>query len=140
MKFRDAKPSDFAFVAEHSISRGCLDKQPLEVDFVYALEHEGNILGVGGVKLLNASTSWCWFDLTTFATSHMIVVYRVIRESLEKLAAEHGIRRMMAAVDCGFPEAIRTVKHLGFSRESVMHNFFDDRAAYMFVKFFGKEQ
>lgn len=137
MNFREAVPSDFAFVAEHSASRGCFAKQPLVVDYVCALEHEGNLLGIGGVSLLNASTSWGWFDLTPFAKGHMIAVYRVIREWMDKLAETHGITRMMAAVECDFPEAVRTVKHLGFECESVMRRFFDGKDGYMFVKFYG---
>ncbi len=138
MKFREAVPEDFAFVAEHTASRGCFAKQPLVVDYVCALEHDGNVLGIGGVKLLNASTAWAWFDLTTFAKPHMVVVFRTIREWMARLAAQHGIIRMQAAVEIDFPEAIRTVEHLGFHRESIMKWFFDDKDGYMFVKFFGR--
>ncbi len=139
MEFRDIKESDFAFVAEHTASRGCCAKRPVNLDFLVALEHEGNVLAIGGVLLLNPSTSWAWLDLTTFAEGHMVVVFRTIRDWLDKMAEMHGITRMMAAVEIDFAEANRTVEHLGFHRESVMSRFFDDKDAYMYVKFYGGE-
>jgi len=124
MILRNATAEDVVQVSQDSMSRGCLDRQPEVVDFVYALEHEGVVLGIGGVKLLNPHTAWCWFDLSRAARKHIVAVFRRIRDQLDALSRVHGIGRMMAAVDASFPEAIRTARHLGFEQESVLKDFF----------------
>ena len=134
MEFREATESDLAFVGRHTISRGFFAKQPPRVEWVYALEHEGQILGVGGLKLMNPSTAWAWFDLTEFARGHMLIVYRVIRDVLTSTMAEHGLRRVMAVVEPDFPKAIRTIEHLGFEREAILKNFYDEKDGYLYAR------
>jgi len=136
MNLRNATEADLRFVAEHSISHGPKEC-PSSIDFVYALEHDGDLLGVGGIKLLNATTAWAWFDLTEYARHHMKDTYRVIRDWMEKLMKTHNLTRLMAAVECDFGEAIRTAEHLGFHIEGVMENFFGDKSAYCYAKFAG---
>jgi hypothetical protein len=107
MNFREATQADLEEVAKASISRG--EKWvPTQVDFVYTLEHEGRVLGIGGIKLLNSHSAWAWFNLTDAAQGHMIVVYRVIKEWLEHLVKEKQLKCLMASVDPTFPEAIRS--------------------------------
>ena len=134
MKLREATEADFRFVAEYTISHGPKEC-PTIIDFVYALEHEGKVLGVGGVKLLNETTAWAWFDLTVFARAHIKTVYRTIRDWMDTLMKTHRIKRLMAAVECDFPEAVRTAEHLGFHLEGEMENFFGDKPGYCYVKF-----
>ncbi len=138
MDFRELKQSDIDFVADHSVSRGILSKQPEIIDFSYALEHEGEILGIGGIRLINETTCWLWLDLTTYAGSHITTVYRVIKEWLAILMKDKGIIRAQAYIECNFPQAIRMVEHLGLHRESIMENFVGDKPAYLFVKFMEK--
>ena len=128
--------SDVEFVANHSISRGIFHKMPERTEWSYALEHDGKVLGIGGMVMITPTVAWCWIDLTHYAAEHITSVYRVIKEWTEILAKDKGIRRAQAYVDCSFPEAIRTAQHLGFVRESVMPNFIDDKPAIMFVRFF----
>ncbi len=138
MNFRELKQSDIDFVADHSVSRGILSKQPEIIDFSYTLEHEGEILGIGGIRLINETTAWGWLDLTTYAGNHITTVYRVIKEWMEIICKEKGIKRLQAYIEMDFPEAVRTVKHLGFEQESIMKNFVGNKDAYMYVKFMEK--
>ena len=68
----------------------------------------------------------------------MIVVYRAVKEWLDKLMEIHGVKRCMASVDCSFAEAVRTVEHLGFHQESIMEKFYDGSPGFMYVRFAGE--
>lgn len=134
MIFRETIQKDIDFVADHSVSRGISKHQPERIDYCYTLEHEGKVLCIGGFRLINLTTAWCWLDLTDVAGVYIIVCYRVIKEWLDIFVEEHGIKRLQCYVECDFPEAIRMVEHLGFKEESVMKNFVGDKGAYMYVK------
>lgn len=137
MNFREMTDEDIEAVKNRSISRGILNKQPDRIDYNFTLEHEDKILVVGGIRLINATTAWGWIDLTADAGKHIIEVYRVIKEWMAKLAKIHKLIRLQAYVQSDFPEAIRTVEHLGFHYENFMPNFVGDKTALMYVKFFG---
>ena len=136
MNFRETTQPDLDFMAEHSVSRGIQSKQPESIEYLYTLEHEGNPLGVGGFRLINSTTAWCWVDLSDRVhEGHTIVAYRVIKEWVEIFAKEHGIKRLQAYVACDFPEAVRMVKHLGFYQEGPpMRCFLGEKSAYMYVR------
>ena len=136
MDFREATIKDIESVAKRSISRGCREL-PQNIDYVYALEHDGVVLGVGGVKLLNATTAWAWMDWTKEALRFKTWSYRTVKEWLDILIQQRGFRRLMAAVATDFPQAIDTVEHLGFHRESLMPGFYGDESAYLYVRLEG---
>ena len=136
MEFREATQDDFDFVADHSISRG--KPNPSCIDYVYTLEHEGKPLGIGGFKLMNHDTAWCWFNLTDLAGSHIRTVYRTIKEWMDVFVKDHGLTRLQATVECDFDVAIRTVQHLGFKKESIMKRYVDGRDAFMYVRLEGE--
>jgi len=133
MLFRTATAGDIAYCTAHSMSRAPKE-YPQSVDRVFALEHDGVVLGVGGVKLLNEYSAWCWINWSTAARENVYTVYRVTKEWLDELVKQHRLVRLMAAVDPTFEEAVRTVEHLGFVKESVMFRFFGDRDAWMYVR------
>jgi len=134
VNFREAIQADLDYVGEHSVSMGCFGQMPKRIDYVYTLEHDGKVLGVGGIKLLNPTTAWCWMDLTEEALKRRTVVYRVVKEWLDILIKDMGLIRLMAAVRTDFEEAIRTVEHLGFHQESVLKKFFEDKDAYLYAR------
>lgn len=134
MEFGELTQADIDVVKDDSISRGILSKQPQEIDFSYALRHEGKVLGIGGIRLINTTTAWCWVDLTYYAKEHIITVYRTTKEWIEILCRDKGIKRLQCYVEIDFEEAERTVEHLGFRYESTMPNFVDKKPAWMFVK------
>ena len=136
MNFRAMTQADLDYLSEHSISRGITKKLPDEVEWSYALEHEGITLVIGGIQLINSTTAWGWLDFSDKAGENINTVYRVVREWIEKMCKEKGIQRLMAYTEAGFLEAEKLVKHLGFHQESVMFNFVGDNAAKMWVRFF----
>ena len=94
MKFREATKEDFDFVADHSVSRGKV--HPDKISFLYALEHDGLPLGMGGFQLMNYDTAWCWVDLTDLAGGHIRTVYRVLKEWIEKFMQDQSLTRLQA--------------------------------------------
>ena len=132
MNFREATTEDLGYVAKHSISHGNKE-YPDSVDFVYALEHEGNVLGIGGFKLLNPSTAWCWMDWTPLALEHKIAMYRTAKEYMEKFTKQLDIKLLLAAVREHFTEAVRTVTHLGFEKTIILPGFFGDEDAFLYI-------
>jgi len=134
MIFREMTQEDIDFVKDHSASRGIFNKMPQQIEFCYALEHEDKILAIGGITLINLTTAWCWLDMTCYAGNHIIVVYRVVKEWLNKLAEDKKLKRLQCYVEPDFPEAIRMVKHLGFKYEYPMPSFIGDKPALMFAR------
>ena len=72
MNFRETTQEDLDFVANHSVSRGILKRQPECIDFRYTLEREGKPLGIGGFRFINTTTAWCWLDMTDLAGEYII--------------------------------------------------------------------
>ncbi len=134
MKIRDATVEDMKEVSETSISRG-IKEQITATDYVYALEDEGVVLCVGGIKMMNETSAFVWIDMAAAATKQLIVVYRTLWDWMDTLIKVHNIQRLMAAVICDFNEAIRMVEHLGFKRESTMRNWKNGKDAYLYVRF-----
>ena len=132
MNFRELKPEDLEYVADHSVSRGIQKYHPGQVNYYYTLEDEKGILAIAGFGLINLTTAWCWMDMTDLALGRMITVYRIIRDWLDIFVEEHDIKRLQAYVECDFEKAIRLVEHLGFEREFVMKNFTGDKDSYMY--------
>jgi RimJ/RimL family protein N-acetyltransferase len=132
MNFREATKEDFDFVADHSVSRGKV--HPECTDFVYTLEHDGQPLCIGGFKMLNYDTAWCWIDITDVAGKHTIAMYRVIRDWIDNFTEEKQLTRIQATVECDFEEAIRMVQHLGFKKESIMKRYVNNKDAFLYVK------
>ena len=136
MQFRESTQEDFDYLADHTISRGILKRQPAQVDYYYTLEHEGIPLGIGGFRLINLTTAWAWIDLSDEAKKHIRIVYRTIKEWADIFVKEHKLKRLQAYVETDFPEAIRVAEHLGFRKEfdKPMKNFVGDKDAYMYVR------
>lgn len=136
MEFRVMKPEDTAFLEANSISRGIV-RAPVELVYeAFSLEHEGKLLGSGGLTMIVPGTAWAWVDLTGFSITRIKTCYGVISEWMEKLVHKLNIRRLQAYVDLEHPEAVRLVEHLGFTRESVMWDFLDGRPAALYVKIY----
>ena len=134
MEFRETTQEDLDYMAEHSVSRGIQKNSPEQVSFMYTLEDNGIPLGIGGFRLINQYTAWCWVDISCLGHSNIYTSYRTIIEEIEKFAEKHKVKRLQAYVECDFPEAITMVRHLGFTKESIMKNFMGDKDAYMYVR------
>lgn len=136
MLFREMTQQDVEFMKDHSISRGILKSQPEQTEFNYALEHEGKLLIIGGIRLINLTTAWCWVDLSTESGKHLIVIYRAIKEWILELVKEKGLKRLQCYIEPDFPEAVRMIQHLGFEKESIMEGFLPNGDALLYRRIF----
>jgi RimJ/RimL family protein N-acetyltransferase len=134
MEFRLTIPEDLEFMKDNSESRGIQKHEPVQITYQYTLDDDGVILGVGGFRLINQHTAWCWVDLTSIGKRQAIATYRVIKEWIDIFVDEHDLKRIQAYVDPEYEAAIRTVEHLGFKKESIMEKFLGNRDAFMFVR------
>ena len=80
MIFREATQEDLEYMAEHSINRTVDRKQMERVDYIFTLEHDGNILGIGGFRMIIPTTAWVWVDLSEYGVKHLRDSYRVMQE------------------------------------------------------------
>jgi hypothetical protein len=135
MNFRAAISSDFDEVLKTSTQPGRKDP-PAVTDCWYALEHEGRVLAIGGVKLFNEWSALAWLDLSSYAMQHKIQVYRVIKEWLDELMEKLALIRVVAFVDPSFEAGINTVTHLGFTIECALEDHLGPgKPGLQFVKF-----
>jgi RimJ/RimL family protein N-acetyltransferase len=134
IKFREAIQSDFEYIAENSMSRGIQKLCPEQADYTYTLEHEDVVLGIGGFRMINLHTAWCWVDLGPAGHENGLATYRVIKGWIKSFSEDKGLKRLQAYVECDFPEAIRMVQCLGFKKESIMENFMGDKDAFMYAR------
>ena len=134
MKLRPMTFVDACYADNHSISHGIASKEPPISDLSVTLEDDGKIMAVGGVRLINLTTAWCWVNLTHDAVKNIISVYREITEWLDEITKEHNIKRLQAYVDVDFPEGIKLLEHLKFTKESVMDKFSGDKDAFMYKR------
>jgi L-amino acid N-acyltransferase YncA len=130
---RPATIDDLKAVAARNISGG-IKEYPDDVNELAAMEYEGKIIMVGGVKLITQTTAWCWLSQTPEALGHIRECYAITRAWLDDMQKNKGIIRLMAAVRPDFEEAVRLVEHLGFQQESIMLDFFGRQPGLMFVR------
>ncbi len=137
MQFRKATQEDYIYFREHSRNADFYKEMPSAQDYDYVLELNHKPIVIGGLSLITRTTAWGWFDFSDDIGNNIIIAYRTIKEWLQISTKELGIKRVMAWVEVGFEEGERTVMHLGFHKESRMHNFINDKPADMWVKYFG---
>ncbi len=134
MEFREATKEDLAFAAEHSVSKAVKGWSE-RADYVYTLDHEGEVLMTGGFRMVNETTAWCWVNMTDRREGHIKTCYRVMDEWITEFIKDHELIRLQAYVRVDFPEAVDLVQHLGFEQEGPpMKKFVGDIDAFMYVR------
>jgi len=137
MEFSAATQDDLELAAE--AEGPDIREYPRSIDYPVSLRHEGQLLAVGGIKLLWMGTAWAWFFWFPAARAHKYTLYRVVKEWLDVQIAVHGLKRVMAAVHQDYPEGCRTVEHLGFEVEAVLPRCFGEQTGVLYRLLPGKE-
>jgi hypothetical protein len=135
MNFRIGTAEDLELMATLSINKKCDRKLQEVIDHFYTLEHNGEILGVGGFRMIVPTCAWCWVDFSEYGVHHIRETYRVTKEWIDGWVGKMKIKRLQAFVRDSDKEK-RLVRHLGFEQESVMKNFYGDDDAIMYVRIF----
>ena len=136
VKFRESTQADIDALKGRSISRGIMKRQQERNDYCYTLEHKGEVLVIGGIRMINNISAWAWVDISIDAKPRMRTVYRAIKEWMEIIVKEKGIIRLQAYIEPDFPEAIRMIQHLGFEKESILEYFLPKGDAYLYRRIF----
>ena len=133
---RDATQEDYEYIASHSISRGLCGKGPDQIDYIYTLEIDDVIMGIGGFRILNLATAYVWIDLSHDAAHHTLTLVKTLKATMASFVEEHKLRRLESHVSVDFPEAIRLLQHMGFTRECVIKNYMPDSDAFLYKRCF----
>jgi len=131
MMVREMTHADLEYMKEHSINPKL--PQGMAVNYMFALEHEGELMLICGFRSIVPETAWAWLDLTESAPKYMITIYRFMKNLMQDFAEDNGIHRYQAFVR-DIPEHIRLVEHLGFELESLMKEFYGNEDAFMYRK------
>ena len=131
MKFRKAVIEDLEWVDENSTHKRLYEA----VDYVYALEDDKGLIGVGGFRMITPVTCWCWVEMGPRAKENVLTVYRSIRDWISGFSKEMGVKRLQAHIRPGFPEGTRLVEHLGFTFDDTMKDFYEDSDGLLYVRY-----
>lgn len=113
-------------------------KKPVTpVDYLYALDDDGDILMVGGFRVITDATAWCWVDISAKGLHKIYSCYRVMAEWMDSFCQEHGVTRLEAVIKDGYDAGCRLVEHLGFTYESHKPKFFGDGDGLLYVRYYG---
>lgn len=89
----------------------------------FTLEHEGIIIGCGGIVPLWQGRSVAWTLLSVHVKRHMVVATKYARAALESC----GVARVEMYVKKDFPQGHRWARMLGFDLEAeTMRAFYPD--------------
>lgn len=109
MKFQDNQHHLAAYITEESAKT--IEMAPGNA---YTICDDDEILAIAGVMDIGEGRGYAWSYLARDVGTRMVQVTRVVRRYL-KIAP---FRRIEMAVDCGFAEAHRWAKMLGFTLEA----------------------
>lgn len=132
MELRPLRIEDVAAMEGRSISRG--GKGIEAIDVAYTLCAGETVLAIGGLRRLGGEAGWFWLDMSTEARSQILSVYRVVRDWVDLMLTQHGIRCAMCAVEFDFAEGLRLVEHLGFERQGTLPGFFGEKCGLLYVR------
>ena len=134
MNFREGTIEDLELMESLSIRK---EDRKIDgvIDHLYTLEHNHEILGVGGFRMITKETAWCWVDFSEYGVKHLRDTYRVTRDWINGWAERMNVSRLQAHVRDNKKDK-RLVDHLGFEQESIMKNFYGDEHALLYVRTF----
>jgi hypothetical protein len=96
MNFRIGTAEDLELMATLSINKKCDRKLQEVIDHFYTLEHNGEILGVGGFRMIVPTCAWCWVDFSEYGVHHIRETYRVTKEWIDGWVGKMKIKRLQA--------------------------------------------
>lgn len=147
MIFSKMTQADLDYMRDHSTDNDLYKSIPETIEHNFALRDGNDVLGIGGIRMMNDTTGVGWFDLSRKGFENVIACYRTISEWIggytdgkgnrEKgICQELGIVRLEAYVKDGFGRGVRTVEHLDFAFERKVHKYFGDQDGLLFVRYF----
>jgi hypothetical protein len=134
MKFRAATIEDVEYFKEHSINTKADRSDIHQLDYPYTAEDdEGNLLALGGFRMIIPSCAWVWVDLSDEGVKQIKDTYRIIKSLINGWTKFHGVKRIQAFIRDDEKNK-RLARHLGLEEESLMKNFYGNEDAYMYAR------
>lgn len=124
-------PQDFVGIKVNERVQETRATQPVQVWAVYHQAHgpaftladaSGRVVACTGVHHFWQGTGEVWLVLSALAKVYPRILF-YLRSLLGYCQTVLGYRRLQAAVREDWPEAVRLVEHLGFTKEVVMKNY-----------------
>lgn len=109
-------------------------EMPAQVEYMYVLEDEGQVLAIGGFHLHNLYAATASFGLTEAGNKKIVFIIRLLRDWLAQWMSQQGLRRIQAIINPEFAEAVRLAEHLGFVREGSLPGYLGARPADMWAR------
>lgn len=135
MEFRKMTEQDWKIAEEHPLYPNGKKEVNDVQDFDFTFEHDGQVMCVGGFRMITETSAWGWIQLTEYSKEHLVPSIRVVKEWMEEWCKNHSIIRLQAWVATDFIEGMRTVEHFGFRRECLLNDFLGkDKPAVLYAK------
>lgn len=131
MEYRQGTQEDLDFVRLNPFEGAVKDYPYLEMpdENCYAVTHEGEVLGVGGLQMKWEGVGFLWLMCTVnFKTAGSHRALHIIKETMDNLIKKNNLHRAEAAIRVDFPQAIKMIKFFGFEREGLMRQYCPDKS------------
>ena len=93
----------------------------------YTCVFDGEIVAVGGVKLLSEDDGEAWIIMTKQSKKTGIfglIACRAISDKMDAIVVELGLSQCQSHIRADFPKAIRFAEALGFANPCEIHDYF----------------
>ena len=89
----------------------------------YTLFINDEIVGSAGIILQDWQRGEAWLLFNSLFYKYVKTTYKVIKQSLGQMIAEHDLRRVQALVDPNVQNGQTFMEHLGFEKEGLLKSF-----------------
>ena len=133
MEFKETTQEDLDFVRANPYEGAVKDYPYMEAPDANTMTivFEGQIVGVGGLFVHWEGVGTLWLILTADCKKnglYGILALSAIKDKVDELLRDNNIVRAQAAIRTDFPEAIKMIQFLGFSKECLSEKYFPDRS------------
>lgn len=130
VEVRKLVQSDIDYVRQNPLEDQVKSYPYLEAtEYCYTGLINGDIIGVGGVRIFWEGVGEGWLIFTKDVTKHGTKLMLCLRRMKAKTIADHKLRRFQAIVRQDFPKAQKMLESLGFVAEGIMEQYLPDGTA-----------
>lgn len=127
------KPNEKFSGDEGAVSR-VRDMLSNENVFSYTLKSEGNVLAILGITVGWAGVGEVWSVMTDKVSLCPVAFARSARHLLHNVISDLDLDRAHVFARCGFPDTIKWLEFLGFTKEATLEKFGPEGDDYLIYK------
>lgn len=95
-------------------------------DRAFTLMDNGHLVVSGGIYPIWDGMAEAWLIPSDEMPRYKLKMIKILREHIDLITAEDGLRRLQATVRADYPVALRFIEFMGFKKEGLMKNFGPD--------------